>query len=293
MSELPASTAIDAQVARLLNEAGALRRFPTPVDDLIAVQRLRLALPDESIFSPAVLAKAPPDLLAKIAPMRDKFLAMIDRRERAIHLAPGEISTRQRFHQCHELGHDLCPWHDEHYYIDGDHQLSPQVRALFEREANYAGASLLFQQDFFDEVARNYRVTFAEVKRLAQAFGASIEATLYRHIERNLAPAAVVVVGRGDDGPTVYGRGLPPRHIVASGRFGELFDVQGVTSCLSAPLQSDLQWAIDDLARTGRESEGYLTVAARDGTVYRLSFQLATNSYIRFLLLHSPIRHAA
>jgi len=293
MRALASRAEIDAEVTRLLAEAGALRRFPTPVEDLVAAQQLRLIGPEASFFSQAMLDEAPPELWAKMVPLKNKVLAMIDRHERTIRLTAGGVAARQRFTLCHELGHDLCPWHDERYYVDGALQLSPAVRALFEREANYAGAALLYQQDVFDEVARHYRMTFGEVKALAGVLGGSIEATLRRHVERHRAPVAGVVIGMHDAGLSTLGWSLPVQQVTVSKSFGALFRPQELTVCLSPALQPDLRWAISDLASTGRAGEGYLQIIARDGAKYRLSFQLATNSYVHFLLLHSPIRHFA
>ena len=128
MRELESKATIDALVSRLLLEADALRCFPTPVADLVAVQRLRLARTDESAFSPAVLASAPPELRAKVAAFSPNLVALLDRRERAIHLAPGGLIVQDRFHQCHELGHDLCPWHDERYYRPSGKDLESVTR---------------------------------------------------------------------------------------------------------------------------------------------------------------------
>lgn len=287
MRELESKATIDALVSRLLQEADALRRFPTPVADLVAVQRLRLARTDESAFSPAVLASAPPELRAKVEAFSPKLVALLDRRERAIHLAPGGLVVQDRFHQCHELGHDLCPWHDERYYLDGAHTLDPAVRALFEREANYAATRLLFQHDLFEEVARGYRMTFAEVKALATAFGASLHATFRLHIERNRAPVAGLILGKVGTGSMMPGEELPVKTGFTSLAFNALFRMRD----LATPhLAAQLRTAISDLAITRRPSEGYLHIPARDGAEHSFQFQLATNSYDLFLFLHSPVK---
>lgn len=287
MRELESKATIDALVSRLLQEADAFRRFPTPVTDLVAVQRLRLARTDESAFSPAVLASAPPELQAKVAAFSHKLVALLDRQERAIHLAPGGLIVQDRFHQCHELGHDLCPWHDERYYLDGTHTLDPTVRARFEREANYAATRLLFQHDVFDEVARNYRMTFAEVKALASAFGASLHATFRLHVEQNRAIVAGVILGKVGTGSIMLDERLPVKSRFASLAFNALFRMRDLAT---PQVTAQLRTAISDLAITRQPSEGYLHVPDRDGAEHTFQFQLATNSYDLFLFVHSPLR---
>jgi len=287
MRELESKATIDALVSRLLQEADALRRFPTPVADLVAVQRLRLARTDESAFSPAVLASAPPELRAKVEAFSHKLVALLDRSERAIHLAPGGLVVQDRFHQCHELGHDLCPWHDERYYLDTAHTLDPAVRARLEREANYAATRLLFQHGVFEEVARGYQMTFAEVKALAAAFGASLHATFRLHVEQNHAPVAGLILGKVGTGSMVSGERLPVKTSFASLAFNTLFRMRDFAT---PHLTAQLRTAISDLAITRQPSEGYLHMPARDGAGYTVQFQLATNSYDLFLFVHSPLR---
>lgn len=287
MHESESKATIDALVSRLLHEADALRRFPTPVADLVAVQRLRLARTDESAFSPAVLASAPPELRAKVEAFGPKLVALLDRQERMIHLAPGGLAVQDRFHQCHELGHDLCPWQDEAYYLDSSYTLDPAVLARFEREANYAAARLLFQHDVFEEVARSYATTFAAVKSLAAAFGASLHATFRVHIEQNRAPVAGLILGRLGIGSLVPDEPLRAKYRFASRAFSDLFSMNVLATSL---ISVQLRTAISDLAITCRPSEGYLRMKSRDGGEYTAQFQLATNSYDTFLFVHSPVR---
>lgn len=287
MRELESKATIDTLVSRLLQEAGALRRFPTPVVDLVGVQRLRLARTDESAFSPAVLASAPPELRARVEAFSLKLVALLDRQERAIHLAPGGLVVQDRFHQCHELGHDLCPWHDERYYLDAAHTLDPAVRARFEREANYAATRLLFQHDVFAEVAQGYRMTFAEIKALATAFGASLHATFRLHVEQNRSPVAGLILGKLGTAPLVLGERLPVKSSFASLAFSNLFRMEDL---VTPQLIAQLRTAIGDLAVTRQPSEGYLHLLARGGDMHTAHFQLATNSYDLFLFVHSPLR---
>ena len=175
----------------------------------------------------------------------------------------------------------------EGLYLDGTHTLDPAVRALFEREANYAATRLLFQHEVFDEVARGYRMTFAEVKALATAFGASLHATFRLHVEQNRAPVAGLILGKVGTGSIVPGERLPLKTGFASLAFNTLFRMRDLAT---PQLTAQLRTAISDLAITHQPSEGYLHMPSRDGAGYAVQFQLATNSYDLFLFVHSPLR---
>lgn len=181
MSNLSSSGQIDKQADQLLRKASALRKFPTAVEDIIAAQRLSVSDPDDSPLAPGMIARAPAALRAKLGAAVFKVLAVLDRRERVVHVHPETSNTNhERFNKLHEVGHDLCPWQDLSHAIDGRSQLDPGTNLLFEQEANYAGARLLFQGEVFNEVARSYETGMAGVLLLAQQFGSSIHAAFHQ-----------------------------------------------------------------------------------------------------------------
>lgn len=85
------------------------------------------------------------------------------------------------------------PWHHLPHYLDSQAQLAP-ARARFEREANYAAARLLFQQDVFATGAGDVSWGMAGVKQLAELFGASLHAAFWHFIERPARPALGLVL---------------------------------------------------------------------------------------------------
>ncbi len=68
---------------------------------------------------------------------------------------------RAAFLKLHEVGHDTLPWQRALGYADDDATLAPSVKRLFEQEANIAASHLLFQQDYFDDVSRQYSIGHA------------------------------------------------------------------------------------------------------------------------------------
>lgn len=197
MAELESRNEIDRRVDRLLLQAGARFRFPTPVEDLFAVQKLRLSKPESSPLAEAIFSTAPQALREKLRGIRFTLLAMLDRPERFIHIDPNDLEVRQRFSTCHEIGHDLCSWQSELYYLDGPEHLKPTIHDLFEREANYASASLLFQQEVFRQVVRGYQPGAMTIKALAGQFGASIHATFRQYIQSSSEKLIGFVLARG------------------------------------------------------------------------------------------------
>ena len=148
---------IDKHADLLLRKAGVLRNFPTSVEEIIAAQQLTVSNPDHSPLAPGMIARAPAALREKLSTISFKVLAVLDRHERMVHVHPETTNTNhERFNQLHEVGHDLCTWQHLPHEIDGRSQLDPSTQVLFEREANYAGARLLFQGEVFMQLAQSY-----------------------------------------------------------------------------------------------------------------------------------------
>jgi hypothetical protein len=277
---------IDRRVGRLLREAGARYRFPTPVDDIIAAQRLRMARDDDSLFAPNVLAAAPAFLQEKLRSFQHKLLAVLDRRERLVHVEPDGLEVQKRFWSCHEVGHDLCPWHPEPHYVDGWAQLAPGVRERFEQEANYAAARLLFQQGVFDEVARGQPPGVAAVDELATRFGSSKHAAFRQYVETNLHSVAGIVLGRSPTGTNASGYRFRVKQVFASHPFIQHYAwLDSPPATLDASEYPQLASAWDELRRHDSPVQGSLAVISRTGEVEHLRFELFSNTYNLFLLL--------
>lgn len=178
----------------LLNRADAAGRWPTPVDDI--VEAAELEQPVDSVFSLAFLTSAPKHLRKAVALLDShKVRAVLDRRERSVHIDPSiEHSGRRAFLRLHEVSHDLFPWQSELAYADDDSTLSPRTRRLFEREANQGAAELLFQGRRFRQIAGDYRIGMAAVGELAGHVDASVRATLRRYAESHSAPVCGIVL---------------------------------------------------------------------------------------------------
>lgn len=195
----PAARDIDGIVEGLLERAGAVGRFPTPVDEIVVaaglVESLDYVLTDEAI------AQAPAQLRDLLRSGRDKILGLVDRRERVIHISPSiDHPGRRSFVKMHEVAHHVLPWQRELVYADDDDSLSPSVRAQFEREANYGAAALLFQGSQFDESITQLPVSLDSIDMVAGVFGASFRATARRYGERHARAVLIAALEGGEDG---------------------------------------------------------------------------------------------
>jgi hypothetical protein len=193
LSEVPDGKAIGQAADRLLRKADAYGRWPTPVDDLISAADL--VEPDHSMLSNFVLEQAPAHLRGIIRKLGGRVRAVLDRKEREIHVDPSiHNEGRIAFHKLHEVSHDILEWQKALGFADDDATLSPGTRKLFEWQANQGAAELLFQRDRFKEVAREYTTGMATVLELGAMVGSSTHAAFRRFVEvQEFAVAGVVM----------------------------------------------------------------------------------------------------
>lgn len=202
LEDLDSSGEIARLTDQLLRTADGYDRFPTPVGDILAATNL--TEPERSILSPQMIAQAPKHLRAVLRRVSGKAHALLDRREREVHVNPEtDLAGQCAFKRLHEVSHDLFDWQ----HIDGDayveafaddqFTLSPATHVLFEQEANQGAAELLFQRDRFQKMAGEYSVGAAAVEELAEKFGSSRHAAFRRYVETHRRPIAGVVLGPG------------------------------------------------------------------------------------------------
>lgn len=264
-----------------LRKAGALGRLPTPIDDLIAAAGIR----DEA--DPRGLQE---QFLASLAEsVRDSWQALFqkirgiaDLRERVVYV-PASTLPRTLFVKGHELGHQVMPWQQlNSIYQDDDFSLSSETQELFDIEANYFSAEVIFQGDDFRTRALDCYPSFAAVFLLADDHGASKHATLRRFVEVHDEILAAVHYW-----PSQYvldQQGLPVLRlgkVIASNKFETKYsDLH-----LSETLNPEHPWA---KARNSAEvAEGEITLSCGPSS-NRFQWQAWWNGYCLFVLLRRP-----
>lgn len=285
LHDLDSGRDIARHVERLLRDAEAQGRLPTPVDDLIAAAKLTEPL--DSLLSESALAGVPEYLAAKMRRLRGKTHALLDRKTREIHVNP-DISHdgQRRFKKCHEVAHDILPWQQDTGYVDDQFTLAPTTRRLFEQEANQGGAELLFQRDLFTEMASDYRMGFATVLDLAEQFGASYHATFRRYVETHGTKVAGLVLEPSPctATPLGYRRG----EALNSTSWMTQFDpTSSWPQILNATPYSFIQ-----LVRTVGDEAVTTTLRYPDlnNTMTDLNVELWSNTYRVFVLIWKPRR---
>jgi hypothetical protein len=168
---------------RALAEAGVAGVLPTPLDE---VQRAA------GIAARRDVAELPPGVAT---PGRELLGALwFERREVFVDLSqPG---PRRRFTDAHETMHALCPWHEAVLREDTDAELFRDTALAIEAEANHGAGLLIFQGRRFAERIADAPRDLATVLALAEAHGASLQATLHQFAEHHPAAVALLAIGR-------------------------------------------------------------------------------------------------
>jgi hypothetical protein len=268
------SRRLEVHTKRLLLEAGALGRLPTPVDDIVAASRLSEA--GESLFSDSALARAPQYLRVAVQAFRHKVRAVLDRREREIHLDP-DLGTegKRNFVRLHEVVHDVAPWQADLVQIDGDQQLSPEANAIFEREANVGAAQLLFQHDLLSRVAGQYDVGMLTITDVCRTFGGSVRATAREYARSQPRPVMTIVL---DLSPlSADPLRVQRREMTRSAAWAEVFGPTLFTTVLD---QRTAPWLADAVA-TGRGTirSGSTNLVDAEGKTRDVDYEFINTSY--------------
>ena len=91
------------------------------------------------------------------------------------------------------LHHQFIDWHNisPHGYLDDEKTLSSQITDEFEQEANYLGASLIYQGTEFITKTRSVKPTISAILNFAQMHDASFMATAWQFINASDESVAV------------------------------------------------------------------------------------------------------
>jgi hypothetical protein len=190
---VPDERAIEKHTRELLKRAETKGRFPTPVDDI--VEAAGLQQPKESLLNNLVIDDAPLHLRRAMRKMSGKIRAVLDRKAREVHVDPSIQNTgRVNFKKLHEVSHDIYPWQQALGFADDDATLAPNIKDLFEQEANIGASNLLFQLDYFDDLVDQYKIGHAAILELATNIGASGHATFRRFVSVHKGVVAGVVL---------------------------------------------------------------------------------------------------
>lgn len=184
---------LDRIARRLLRAAEVGDRLPTPQDDIIDCAELVVGGEiDLDAFKDTFFNK----LGRALCSGWQKLRGILDVRERTIYIKDDVPESQKPFLRFHEVAHKIIPWQEKMYHYFGDHweTLCPDVRELFEKEANYLSARLLFQCDRLEKEGRDYELSLATGIKFAQDYGASYHSTLWHYVETHSSKCVLLVL---------------------------------------------------------------------------------------------------
>jgi hypothetical protein len=199
------ATEVTNEVKRLLRAAGVRNQLPTPKVEILACARL--------------LERGELDLAEYEATLKEKslrffhravskVLGLLDRRSNIIYVDPCIRDSRKLFITYHEVTHKVLGWQKITLTQDDDLTLSAECEDLFEAEANYGAAEIMFQCERFENEARDYDLSIETALYLGSRYDSSCHAALRRFVERNHRPCFLMVLTQTSreysDGQTSY-----------------------------------------------------------------------------------------
>lgn len=189
--------AVEARARQLLDRAAAWDRLPTPVDDIVAAAKLRVA--PKGMFDPAsflaFIKKKSAQAAHSLKVALSKVLGIYDANDEIIHIDENVGPSKQSFLKLHETGHHEMPSHRKIFRLfqDCEQTLSPSIADQFEREANNFARFALFQGNSFKLRAAEMSMGVKTPMQLAKVFGASVYASA-REFARSHHKACLVYV---------------------------------------------------------------------------------------------------
>ena len=280
---VPNVGAIEAETRKLLKAAGIKSRFPTPVAEIVAAAGLQQ--PQDSMFSEAVIAKAPRRVQLAIRQLGGgRVLALLDRRRREVHVDPAiQNEGKRSFATLHEVTHDILPWqHGLSAFADNLGTLAPSVKSLFEWEANLGASNLLFQHDAFTRLAREYTTEHASIIELGRIVGASGHSTFRRFVATHPGIVAGVVLELSPCAvePLAYRR----NEVITSASWTETFGDEQWPSVLSVDDFPFVEHASGARISLNAVKTEFMLKNAEDKSV-DLTAELYCNQYRLFVLI--------
>lgn len=212
---------------RLLLEAAAYGRFPTPVDDLLAAAKLEVV--DDELLDDGLLRrflhKATIAGVAAFKSALSKVVGLFDAADRLVLIDKTLPRPRIPFVKLHEAGHGSLPHQSRVYALIHDclQTLDPDTTDLFEREANVFASEVMFQRETFSRHAHEQEFGVKVPMGLAKQFGASNYATFRRYVGTNPRACCLIVL-EPVQRMAIGNFTAEIRRIVASQSFNDIYD---------------------------------------------------------------------
>ena len=206
----------------MLQQAGALGQFPTPIDAVMkAAQVVEVK---EDVLNEGFLAKLRREAGDTIKRALKKVAGVFSAKGRLVFIDRTLHVVKQNFIRLHETAHGFLKWQRDLYGVveDSEHELAPELAEQFEREANVFASEVMFQLDGFSKQAEESEFGILVPVRLSKTYGSSIYAAVRRYVSHNPRACAVVVLNPPELTEGVGFRAEVRRHC-DSPKFVEIF----------------------------------------------------------------------
>ena len=182
------------EAQKMLDESGAMGRFPTPVADIMAAAKVKIV--QDNVLDPGFLARMRQKASSALKRALSKVIGLLDVGAQLVFIDRGVLLVKQTFLKLHEAGHSVMPWQRDIYAVveDCEKTLSPEIADQFDREANVFASEILFQIDSFTREASECEFGIKTPLSLSKKYGASIYASVRRYVSQNSRSCLVLVL---------------------------------------------------------------------------------------------------
>lgn len=190
----PQLAKIREEARRVLEEAGAVGTFPTPVPQIMQVARVEEVT--EDVLSPTFVASLRRKAGNTLKRALTKVVGLFDATARLIYIDRTLHVVKQTFVRLHETAHGFLSWQRDLYAVveDCEQTLSPETAELFDREANVFASEVLFQLDGFANEVADQPFGIKVPLRFAKKYGASLYSSIRQYVSKSPERCCVLVL---------------------------------------------------------------------------------------------------
>lgn len=272
---------IRVEAERVLANAGAIGRFPTPVHDIIKAAGLYEE--DEAILDESYLLRLRHKAGAALKSALKKIIGVLDVTARIIAVDRTIKIVRQTFVRLHETAHGVLSWQRKLYAVveEDESTIAPEIADLFDREANAFASEVLFQGAGFTREAAQAAFGIKVPLKVGRKYGASAYSAIRRYVSESGSVCVVLVLEPPD---FVEGDGFRCnlRRVIGSVRYREQFEDQWPER-FTPNDRIGAMVPIGGRRMTGRRS---LELVDKNGGRHECIAEAFTQGYQVFILIH-------